>query len=76
MVVTGASKGIGAAIARRLVSDGASVALLARSLSMLTELADELGNDVVHVARCDIGDSDDVRAASPRLVKGLAQSML
>ncbi len=42
-VVTGASRGIGAAIARRLARDGARVAVVARSEEELVRLADEIG---------------------------------
>ena len=43
VMVTGASRGIGEAIARRAASAGARVALVARSEGPLKELADELG---------------------------------
>ena len=62
-VVTGASKGIGAAIARRLWAEGASVALLARSGDLLTALADDLGGDRALAIRCHVGNPDDVRSA-------------
>jgi NAD(P)-dependent dehydrogenase (short-subunit alcohol dehydrogenase family) len=62
-VVTGASKGIGAAIARRLWAEGASIALLARSGDLLTALANDLGVNRALPIPCNIGNPDDVRSA-------------
>jgi NAD(P)-dependent dehydrogenase (short-subunit alcohol dehydrogenase family) len=61
-VVTGASQGIGATIARTLDDAGMAVALLARSEDKLAALAAELGHHALPV-RCDVGDVDSVRAA-------------
>jgi len=61
-VVTGASQGIGATIARLLGDAGMAVSLLARSEGKLRALADELGEPAFPV-RCDVGDPDSVRAA-------------
>jgi len=60
--ITGASQGIGAAMARLLHDAGMRVALLARSEDKLAALAANLGEGCVPV-RCDVGDADSVRAA-------------
>ncbi len=57
-LVTGASSGIGAAIARDLVGRGHGVTLVARSADKLAALADELGGTGVRVEAlpCDLSD--------------------
>lgn len=61
-VITGASRGIGAATARALVARGGSVVLLARSRVALDQLADELGDQALAVA-ADVADYAQVAAA-------------
>ncbi|HEV7583445.1 MAG TPA: SDR family oxidoreductase [Mycobacterium sp.] len=57
-VVTGASSGIGAAIARELADRGHGVTLVARRENRLRELSDELAGRVrVEVIACDVADS-------------------
>jgi short-subunit dehydrogenase len=57
-IVTGASSGIGADIARELADRGHGVTLVARREDRLRELADELADRVrVEVIACDVGDS-------------------
>lgn len=63
-VVTGASSGIGAAVARRLAADGARVALLARRPEQLRAVADECGGLAVVT---DVADHDAVARAADQV---------
>jgi NAD(P)-dependent dehydrogenase (short-subunit alcohol dehydrogenase family) len=66
-LVTGAAQGIGAAIARGLVLQGASVSLLGRRRVELNDLAAKLKQEVpaaaVHVVVADVSDAAAVEAA-------------
>jgi hypothetical protein len=55
-LVTGASSGIGLAVATKLVAAGARVALVARSADKLEALARELGQDRAAAFPCDVTD--------------------
>jgi NADP-dependent 3-hydroxy acid dehydrogenase YdfG len=61
-VVTGASSGIGEAVARRLVAEGVRVAGFARRVDRLQAIADGLGDAFLPVA-CDVRDADSIRDA-------------
>jgi NAD(P)-dependent dehydrogenase (short-subunit alcohol dehydrogenase family) len=56
-LVTGAGRGIGAAIAQRLAADGAQVTLLGRSRASLDAVAQTLGHRLGSVVICDVTDS-------------------
>lgn len=60
-VVTGASRGIGAAIAALLAQHGARVSLLGRHPESLERVARQIGTD--SVATADVANSAEVRAA-------------
>ena len=63
-LVTGATGGIGGAIARALHAQGAKVALSGTRREVLDQLAGELG-ERVHVLPCDLADKDAVEALVP-----------
>ncbi len=60
-LVTGASGGIGKAIAQTLHAQGATVAISGTRKEKLDEIADELG-ERVHVTPCNLSDKDAVSA--------------
>lgn len=61
-VVTGASRGIGEAIARSLAAAGARVALVARNRDALEKLALEMGGGAFAVP-CDLTSGEQIRVA-------------
>jgi len=62
-LVTGASRGIGAAIAQRLLDEGARVTLLGRKLATVRELAAKLSDKNSHAVAADVSDSHQMQAA-------------
>ena len=64
-VVTGASSGIGEAIARLLAGTGWHCVLVARREDRLRALADEIGGEV---ELCDVADRDAVDAMAARIL--------
>ncbi|MGF7147601.1 3-oxoacyl-[acyl-carrier protein] reductase [Sphingomonas zeicaulis] len=69
-LVTGASGGIGSAIAEALAAQGARVALSGTRAEKLQAVAAGLGNDPV-ILPCDLGDSAAVDALVPSAVEAL-----
>jgi len=72
-VVTGASRGIGAATARALATAGARVALVARNENALRALADEIGGDAV-VLPCDLTDATATHRAAADAISALGDA--
>ncbi len=68
-LITGASSGIGRALAPLLASDGHAVALAARREGPLVELAEQIraGGGVALPVTCDVGDRDAVMEAVKRI---------
>jgi NAD(P)-dependent dehydrogenase (short-subunit alcohol dehydrogenase family) len=62
VMITGASRGIGAAAARAFAAEGANVVLLARSQEAIADLAGEIGDAALAVP-CDVSRYWEVEAA-------------
>ena len=67
-IVTGASRGIGLAIAQRLVADGARVAVTARKPEALEAAVAELGADRAIAVAGNAGDADHQQEAIDRVI--------
>ncbi|MEL6702013.1 MAG: SDR family NAD(P)-dependent oxidoreductase, partial [Pseudomonadota bacterium] len=62
VVITGASRGIGAAAAHVFAKAGANVSLIARSDASIRELAEDIGDSAIALT-CDVSDYDSVKGA-------------
>jgi 3-oxoacyl-[acyl-carrier protein] reductase len=71
-LVTGASGGIGGAVARALHAAGATVAVTGTREAPLNELAAELG-ERVHVLPCDLSDAAAVEALPKRATEAMGK---
>jgi NAD(P)-dependent dehydrogenase (short-subunit alcohol dehydrogenase family) len=66
-IVTGGTKGIGLAIAERMINEGASVVVSARTESDVASVAERLGENALGVP-CDVADADACAALVRRTV--------
>ncbi|ACI93482.1 3-oxoacyl-(acyl-carrier-protein) reductase [Afipia carboxidovorans OM5] len=71
-LVTGATGGIGHAIAKAMHAQGATVAISGTRKEVLEALAAEL-NDRVHVLPCNLANKDEVEALVPSAEKAMGQ---
>ena len=62
IVVVGGSAGLGLAVSKRCVDEGATVVIMARGQQRLDEVAAGLGQTAVPIV-CDVAQADSVRAA-------------
>ena len=75
ILISGASSGLGAGMARQWAQDGHNLALVARRLDLLAELREELISAhptiTVEVRQLDVADAEAVRATFTELDKAL-----
>ena len=72
-LVTGASRGIGLAVARSLVERGMRVVMIARDIDALRAVAQSLGPSALPVA-CDIGNAGALESATARVRSALGDA--
>src|SRR3990170_6640048 len=78
-IVTGGSRGIGAAIAAELVRHGADVTIMGRSAETLERTAAELRGErgaTVAVEECNVADGTSVRTAFARATANLGPAYI
>lgn len=71
-IVTGSTKGIGLAIAERMVNEGASVVVSARTASEVESVAERLGERAIGIP-CDVADPEACRALIDDTIKQLGR---
>ncbi len=67
-LITGASRGIGEAIAERLAQAGASIALVSRRKESLEEVASRLSTETL-IVPCNMSDSSQVADIVPEVIR-------
>jgi len=78
-IVTGGSRGIGAAVAKELVSRGARVTIMGRDAETLERKAQEMRGEegvTVAVEQCDVSDGTSVTAAFSRAIANLGPAYI
>ena len=78
-IITGGSRGIGAAVAAELVRHGADVTIMGRSTEALEKRAVELRGEMgatVSVEECDVSSGESVRNAFARAVGNLGPAYI
>lgn len=71
-LITGASRGIGAAVAKAYAAEGAQVVLLARTVERMEQIDDEIraaGGKPAVIVPCDLLDNDLIDAIGPNLLE-------
>lgn len=71
MLVTGATGGLGQSIARDFHRQGAMVTVSGRRMDVLESLAQDLGNERVHIVPCDLSDEDSVKGLVPKAYEAM-----
>ncbi|BBZ05325.1 oxidoreductase [Mycolicibacterium chitae] len=72
ILIVGASSGIGHAVARRAAARGATVAVAARRVELLTELAESIGGTAFEL---DVQDAKAIEKVVPQAVESLGGSV-
>ena len=72
VLITGASRGIGAAAARAFADAGANVALVARSTGDIAEIAGEIGEKAIAIP-CDVSRYAEMQTAVAKTVETFGQ---
>lgn len=70
-LVTGASGGIGAEIAKTLHGQGATVGLTGTRVDALEKVAAEIGGERVHVLPCNLSDDDALNALPAQAIEAM-----